>query len=283
MDISVREPKNELLYPELKRIGFDGIDLNFPTWDKLDVILSDKFENVMLEKYKKISDAGLKVCQTHLTYYPAHFPPLEDGSYRAYEKAVLPILIKEIDLVSKMNCRIAVIHLYFEESKENSRAANLQLIEKLLPVLDEKNVILAIENIYASDCGEANLTTAEDLLFYTEHFQSGNLGICLDTGHAVTRRQKPIEMVEKIGKTLKALHLHSNVFKEDLHLPPCFTANVDWRRFHDALDEVDYLGAFNMEISAPPQMNKKTALAYYDMIYGIAEGLIKRDTKSWTE
>jgi hypothetical protein len=38
-----------------------------------------------------------------------------------------------------------------------------------------------------------------------------------------------------------------------------------------------------MEISAPKQMNRRTALSYYDMTYGIANGLIQWDTKSWTE
>ncbi len=278
MDISVKDVKTEALYPGLKRIGFDGIDVVFPRWDQREFILSKKFEDAIIEKYKQISDAGLKVCQTHLTYYPGHLPPLGDGSYKAFEDYMLPIFTKEIGLVAKMNCNIAVIHLYFDASRENSRISNLQLLEKLLPVLEKSNVILAIENIYGPDYGEAHLSTAEDLLFYTDYFHNSHLGVCLDTGHAVTRKQDPVEMAEKLGGVLRAVHLHSNIPENDLHLPPCFINNVDWRKVCHTLIEVGYRGAFNMEISAPEQMSAKIALTYYTMVYSIADGLIQGET-----
>ena len=62
----------ESLYSDLKQIGFAGVDVNFPAWDKRDDILSENFEDIMMERYKQIIDGGLKVCQTHLTYYPDH-------------------------------------------------------------------------------------------------------------------------------------------------------------------------------------------------------------------
>lgn len=274
MDISIRDPRHGSLYLDLKKIGFHGIDFGFPAWNQRESILSEEFEHAVMEKHRQLVAAGLKVCQTHLTYYPSHLPPL-GGSYQAYEEYMLPIFEREIELISKMNCKIAVTHLYFEDSKEKSRASNIRLIEKLLPILKEKNVILSIENIYAAEYGDAHLSTAEDLLFYTDHFQSDYLGICLDTGHAVTRKQDPIEMATKIGKDLKALHLHSNVSRKDLHLPPLFVPNVDWERFCTVLKEINYAGAFNMEISAPRQMNQRTALLYYEMTYEIANGLIR--------
>ena len=283
MDISVRDTKIQSFYSELKLIGFDGVDVNFPTWDQREYILSEKFEDTVMEKYKHITDADLRVCQTHLTYYPGHYPPLGDGSYKAFEDYMLPIFAREIELVSKMNCKIAVIHLYFEESRENSRAGNLQLIEKLLPIAKKSNVILSIENIYGYQHADVHLSTAEDLLYYTDYFNSEYLGICLDTGHAVTRRQDPIEMAERIGSDLKALHVHSNVPERDLHLPPWLINRVDWQRFCEVLTEIGYQGAFNMEITAPKQMNKKNALLYYGMAYGIAEDLIQGESKSWME
>lgn len=283
MDISVRDTRVESFYPELKRIGFDGVDVNFPSWDQREYILSENFEEKIMESYKHIIDAELKVSQTHLTYYPGHYPPLGDGSYKAFEDYMLPIFAREIELVSKMNCKIAVIHLYFEESRESSRAGNLQLIEKLLHAAEKNNVILSIENIFGAHHSDVHLSTAEDLLYYTDRFNSDYLGICLDTGHAVTRRQDPIEMAEKIGVSLKALHVHSNVPERDLHLPPCLVNRVDWQRFCKVLIEIGYQGAFNMEITAPKEMNKKTALSYYAMAYGIAEGLLQGETRSWRE
>lgn len=275
MDVSIREPRHESLYLDLKRIGFHGIDVGFPAWNQRQSILSEEFAAEMMEKYKRIASAGLKVSQAHLTYYPCHIPPLGNGDSAVYEDYMLPIFKREIELISKMNCKIAVIHLYFEESKDKSRAANLRLIEKLLPVLKEQNVVLCIENIYAAEFGDAHLSTAEDLLFYTDHFQSDHLGICLDTGHAITRRQDPIAMATKFGKDLKALHLHSNASGKDLHMPPLFVPRVDWPRFCTVLREIRYPGAFNMEIAAPQQMNQRATLLYYEMVYEIASDLIR--------
>ena len=275
MDISIRNRGIDPLYPDLKQIGFDGVDFGFPGWERREKILAEDFESSILQTYRRIADAGLQISQVHLTYYPGHLPPLGSGTYADFEDYMLPIFKREIELISKMNCNIAVIHLYFEDSKDKSRAANLRLIEKLLPVLKEQNVVLCIENIYAAEYGDAHLSTAEDLLFYTDHFQSDHLGICLDTGHAITRRQDPIAMATKIGKDLKALHLHSNASGKDLHLPPLFVPRVDWTRFCAVLREIRYPGAFNMEIAAPQQMNQRATLLYYEMVYEIASDLIR--------
>ena len=283
MDVSVRDIKIEKLYPQLKKIGFDGLDVSFPKWDQREFILSDEFEGAMMQKYQTIHSAGFKVCQTHLTYYPGHLPPLGDGSYEAFEEYMLPILQKEIGIVAKMHCPLAVIHLYFEESIENSRAGNVRLLRALLPLLEEHGVILAIENIFGPKACEAHLSTAEHLLYYTNYFESPYLGVCLDTGHAITRLQNPVTMLKKLGDTVKALHLHASVNGKDMHLPPALVNNVDWREFYELLHSIGYCGPFNMEITAPAQMNLATALAYYTMAFHLAQGLITGDTKSWTE
>lgn len=283
MKLSVRDPKSSAFYAELNQIGFDGIDFSFPSWNEREQVLADSFEDAILETYQRISDAGLQVCQTHLTYYPGHYPPLGDGSYEAFEECILPILTKEIALVAKMHCRIAVIHLYFEPSRENSQRGNLRLIERLLPELETHGVTLCIENIYGPKYGEAHLTAAEDLLFYTDHFRSTHLGICLDTGHAVTRKQDPIEMITRLGTSLHGLHIHANVPERDLHLPPFFTRTVDWHALFSALESIGYGGAFNMEISAPKQLNRQAALAYYRMVYQIADSIRQHESNSWMD
>ena len=274
MLISIKDPREDELFPELKRIGYDGIDVKLSVWENRELILSREFEASIMEKYQRAYDAGLKVCQTHLTYYPGHLPPLGDGSYEAFEEYMLPIFVRGIELTAKMNCGVAVIHLYFEESKEKSRAGNLKLIEKLLPVLKKNNVILAMENIYGPKYGEANLSCAEDMLYYTEHFKSEHLGVCLDTGHAVTRGQDPVDMLIKLGSSVKALHVHSNFKGADLHLPPTMINNVDFKKFCEVLREIGFTGAFNMEISPPKTMDPNTRILFYAMSNGIAKGLL---------
>ena len=275
MRISVREKD---LYAELKGIGYDSLDVKFPLWNARDFILSDEIDRVFSEKYEKIREAGLSVCQTHLTYYPGHLPPLGDGSYEAFSDYMLPIFEKEIKMTAKMHCPIAVIHLYFEETREESQRKNLDLLAKLLPIAKEAGVTLAIENLYGKGCSDIYLTTAEDLLYYTEHFSDAHIGVCLDTGHAVARGQNPTKMLKALGRRVKALHAHSNVKGYDLHLPPCFTSALDFKAFADALTEIGYEGTFNMEIAPPAQLNRVATVAYYTMVYEMASALF--DTKA---
>ena len=276
MKISVGDMNIEEIYPEIKKIGFKGFDIGFPVYNDREKILSDDFEDLMLKKYEDIKSAGLEVCQTHLTYYPGRAEPLGDGTYKDFEDYMLPIFIKEIEIVAKMNCRVAVIHLYFHKSREISREGNIELIKKLLPVLEKNDVVLAIENVYGPEYGDIHLSTAEDLLYYTDYFKSDYLGVCLDAGHAVVRRQNPIEMLKKINNNLKALHLHSTVPGVDLHLPPYFIINgVDWLEFYDVLSKINYNGTFNMEIKAPKQISIPATVNYYRMVYGIADGIVR--------
>jgi len=64
-------------------------------------------------------------------------------------------------------------------------------------------VILCIEIIYGPKYGEAFVSTADDLKYYTDHFNSPYVGICLDTGHSIIRGQDPLEMLRTLGKAVK--------------------------------------------------------------------------------
>ena len=277
MNISVRDTKSEKFYPIFKEIGFYGIDISFPNWENREYILSEKFESDFLARFQKIEESDLKVTQTHLTYYPGHLQPIGDGSYEAYEEFILPILLREIELTAKMNCRVAVAHMYFRGTPEECRERNLRLIKKLLPKLQENNVILAIENTYGMGYSASCLSTAEDILYYIDYFKNEHIGACLDVGHAVTLNLDPIAMIKTLGRAIKAVHLHSNVPGKDLHLPPMLTKGVDWIGIYEALIRVGYSGSFNMEIVIPSDLNFKAAVAYCELSYNIADGIIKKD------
>ena len=283
MKISVRDPNVESFYPILKEIGYDGVDVSFSKWDQREYILSSSFKEDYIKKYERLTAAGLTVIQTHLTYYPGHFEPLGDGSYEAFEEYMLPIMLQELEVTAMMRCSTAVLHPFFDVSRVVSREGNMKLFGKLLPAAERYGIMLAAENIYCKGHGEAFLTTAEDLLYYTERIESQNFGICLDVGHAVTRKQEPAAMLRALGSRVKALHLHSNVSDRDLHLPPMMVRYVDWVELYGVLENVGYQGAFNMEISPPKQMNRKTAVDYYTMAHGIATGLISKDTDRWMD
>lgn len=268
---------DEACYPKVKNAGFSGVDFSFADYSLRDYILTNEYTDCVLEKYQLLQNEGLCVAQTHLSLYPSHIAPLGDGTYKPFEEYMLPILLKEIELTAKINCRTAVIHLYFESDAEKSRKGNIALIEKLLPALKKYNVILSIENIYAANRGDAHLSTAEDLLYYVDYFKSEYLGICLDTGHAVVLGQNPVAMLEKIGSKLTALHIHTTVLPDDMHLIPNtvhWEEKIDWEEFSRELMKTDYRGTFNMEVKLPNKLKGEPANAFYKLAYAVAKDIV---------
>lgn len=275
MHISVTDNSRDI-FKELKEIGFYGLDVGFQGYSDRDKVLAGDF-GLLHKKYELIKESGLKLCQTHLTYYPGHLGKLGEGTYKDYEDYMLPMLIKEIEFASYMNCRTAIMHPYFEDSKENTRNGNIALIEKLLPVLEKNNVILSVENIYGPTYNDIHHSTAEDLLSYAKYFDSPYVGICLDTGHAVTLKQNPVEMLKKIGDYLTALHVHRTVPGHDMHLIPYYDGYYyDWDEFYDVLSASNYKGTFNMELGAPRNVSNEAVLAHYRLAYEVANSIVNK-------
>lgn len=278
MKISIADCDKKF-YPLLKEIGFCGVDVPFTSYKNRDLILSDEYTESVMSKYKAVTDAGLKVCQTHLSYFPSHGEPIGSGTYEEYEEYMLPILEKEIMLVSQMGCRRAVLHPYFADNLENSRRGNVSLISKLLPTLEKYDVILCIEIIYGPKYGEAFVSTAEDLKYYTDHFSSPYVGICLDTGHSIIRGQDPLEMLGTLGRAVKAFHLHTTMPGMDLHAVPYSTSYYDrvkWDEFYALMCELGFDGTFNMEVRPTPKMGDAAMAAYFRYAYDTAYGIINK-------
>lgn len=284
MEISVSERIGRF-YTDIKESGFYGIDFSFDRFDVREKILSDEYTDYVMKKYSEIKDAGLFVCQTHLTYCsrPNLLNPLMEFDYKIFEEYMLPMLVKEIELTARMGCRTAVLHMYFEPDCELSRKGNVELLSKLLPVCEKYGVILSIENIYDVQkgvyCG-IHLSTAEDLLYYVDYFKNPYLGICLDTGHAIILHQNPVEMLKAIGDKLTALHIHSTVPNMDLHAcPNCvyYGERVDWDEFYNVLKDMDYDGTFNMELAVSEKLSDSAISTFYHFAYEVAKGIVLKN------
>ena len=265
-------------FSEIKTAGFDGVDLSFADYLHRDEILTDAYTRE-IEGIKCLAEhESLSVCQTHLTYYPGHIPPVGDGSYEAFEDFILPLLEKEIELTAMLGCSVAAMHLYFEADRDRSRQFNLRLIRRLIPTLERCGVVLAVENIYGPNYSDAHLSTAGDLLYYVTELGSSHVGVCLDTGHAVIRGQDPASMLSEAQESLCGLHIHSTVPNIDLHsIPYCISygETVDWKKFYSILKDSPYGGSFNLEVRPPDCFDREARLAYYRLAYEAARNIIE--------
>lgn len=266
-------------YPALKKMGYYGLDFSFGHYPKRDEMMTPDYAGEVLAKKRAMEEAGLALVQTHLSYRPSAFLPAEGGNYPDYEAYILPLLEKQLRLTADMGCKVAVMHPYYElGSKENSRRGNIALISKLLPLLEQNGIVLALENVYGPKCSHAHHSTAEELLYYPEYFDSHYVGICLDTGHAVIRGQDPVKMLEAVAPWLAALHLHTTLPGIDLHTIPYFTnqgEQIDWPGFAEALKKTPYRGPFNMELKVPPQLSDQAAVLFYQIAYTVAQDILR--------
>lgn len=270
--ISIRDTA---MSPFIAAGGFYGVDFGFDVYDKRREILAADYEEKILKSYNQITESGLVVSQVHLTYYPGHLQPIGNGTYKAFEEQMLPILIKELEITAKMNCKRAVIHLYFENDIDNSRRGNISLITKLLPYLKKHEITLCIEDIYGPDYSPVHLSTAEELLFYTDHFGAKNVGICLDTGHAIILGQDPVDLAAALGDRIKALHIHSTYGKLDRHMLPFSEGDtVNWHKLYNVLVESRYSGTFNLETGCASDITDEQKREYYKSAYQIALKII---------
>lgn len=274
MNISICD--KDVLYSYLSKIGYSGLDVVFNEFDEREYILSAEYTEYIKEKYEKITKSGLVVSQTHLTYYPGHLEPIGNGTYQEFEDYMLPIFIKEIELTKIMNCKVCVIHLYFEKDKSASREGNIKLLSKLLPYAEKNDVVIAIENIYGNNYADIHLTTKEDLMFYIDFFKSKFLGLCLDTGHSVILKQDPVKLFEEIKDHIVALHLHTTVENVDLHAIPytvSYCESIDWDKLYRQIRSSNYSGPLNFELMPPDNLSEEAKKAYYLFAYETARSI----------
>ena len=266
-------------YEALKEMGYHGVDFSFGSYKDRDYLLTEEYSRAVLEKKEAMNRAGLALSQVHISYRPSAFLPADGGNYEDYEAYLLPVYRKQLRQTMELGCHTAVFHPYYELGREeNTRDGNMRLYEKLMPLLEEGQIVLSLENVYGPKCTHAYHSTAEELLYYTERFDSPWLGICLDTGHAILREQNPVEMLKAVAHRLTALHLHSVLPGLDLHTVPYFTGSaekIDWKAFVVELEKTPYQGAFNMELKVPGQLSEEATLLFYRTAITVAGDILR--------
>lgn len=238
----------------VKRIGFDGIDFSMCEYPQNQEWLSSETAyRTIVSDMEAVKATGLELSQCHLPY-EFGVPVNCADDYMNY---FMPIYKNCLRACGAAGCPIAVIHLYNEADADVTRATNMALLRELLPILQESNVILAIENCYGySATGpvqyfDCNMTTADDMMYYVEAMQDDHIGICLDVGHAAVTRNNPIKMVRRFGKHLVCTHIHSTAKQDNHSIPgsnPSWLERVKWPEFSAVLAEVGYTGTYNLEV-----------------------------------
>ena len=208
-------------YRLIKLVGFDCVML---WW-------SDKFgrgtgyqEDVRLAK-----KAGLEIDNIHTPVHEQNCLSSDnlDGEsvYQTYRQCV--------EDCAAFNIPTMVIHLPTDKYPVNE--LGLKRLEKIIHKAEDKEVQIAFEN----------LENVNNLGMVLNAFQSNYVGFCYDSCHH-QNYAPDIDLLNKYGNRLMALHLHDNGGKRNQHQLP-FDGNIDWTGVMKKISLTGYQGATTLE------------------------------------
>ena len=232
--------------------GFDAIDFSFFPMDDLNCPLYNDDAEDYMRKLRALAESK------GVTFNQAHAPFGFSADAEAdIENKVLPKVTRAMKLASILGVKIIVVHPihHIAPYKGNEKMLfdlNMKYYRALIPYCEEYNIKVATENMWQRDrlrgyIDHDTCSRAEEFNAYLDELDSPWIVGCLDLGHCGLVGEDAAEMIRAMGnKHIKALHVHDNDHKADLHVPP-FYGKMDWKSITKALADINYDGDFTFE------------------------------------
>ncbi len=197
---------------------------------------------------------------TRLTLHSMHAPIARDyaaGTWKdnlslaaadeGRRKAAVGETLATLDVAAAVPYSALVLHAGIPEpyggAADNHVGSLVRSLEELSPVAQRYNVRLAVEVI------PNVISTAAALVDLVESdLDAGDLGICMDVGHARLMGDV-VEAIETCSGHLATTHIHDNRGRNDDHLVPG-KGSIDWDATLLAFQKVGYDGAWIFELAA---------------------------------
>jgi sugar phosphate isomerase/epimerase len=163
-------------------------------------------------------------------------------------KATLHEIETALQIAKIIPFEFVVVHLGVPVAQhpgqdDNNRDAALRSVEDIHRMADAVGVKVALEVMGNS------LSTAPDLVELLErNFDSADLGICMDVGHAHILGDTA-EAIETTSEYLVTTHIHDNRRLSDDHLVP-FQGSINWAAAIMAFEKIGYDGVLMYEVRA---------------------------------
>jgi sugar phosphate isomerase/epimerase len=162
-------------------------------------------------------------------------------------------LLHCLDLCAALGGRVVVLHTPcggsgLAVSDENAVDALLDHDQRILEPACRHAQKLALD--IALENGRS-LAHMRYILSLRDLIGAGNLGFCVDTGHAALGDLGPVQAIRLASSRLYSTHLQDNLGCADDHLPPG-RGKIDWAAVFAALREVDYRRTLMLELTDSP-------------------------------
>ena len=244
----------------IKASGFDALDYCMCSPPSNDNMLGDDY----LERAYALRDHLQKInfpCnQAHAPYsvgYGSSFDKNDDGYV---------MVTRAIEIASILGAPNVIVHpINYTPVTVDMMDYNKKYFSSLVPYCEKFGINVSVENLLRRDndrdCNFPVLGDPYQHMKLVDSIGSEHINICLDVGHSAATGYDPAEVIRAMdNKHLKALHIHDNDLKQDLHLLP-YNGRIKWKNVLAALSEIDYQGDFNFEtvrfhLSLEPEIMK---------------------------
>lgn len=165
-------------------------------------------------------------------------------------KSNINYLLKCIQVASELKATHVTLHVgkfyWFPVGpwmRKKSLNRFIKNMRKVLKVCEDKNVIVALENVVPIPNGSEYYLlgdSVEDFKFIFSNLESRHLKFCLDTGHA-NMGEGVLEYINNFHDKLCCVHYHDNNGLNDEHLP-IGEGNIPWEELAEKLININYQG-----------------------------------------
>lgn len=268
----------------IKNAGFDCIDFNID--EKLRIgSLAQKGENPFFSKsveeildffrpQKEAADRiGVRYGQMH-----APFPVYVEGNDAANE-AIIDAVEKCMAVCALFACPYLIVHpIIWSGSKAEEYEMNMAFYQKLIPAAKKYGVCICLENMFDGSTGHIVEAVCSDFADAVQYIDELNaiageeiFGFCYDVGHATLLGKNQRRSLNILGKRVKALHIHDNDGRSDLHMQPFAYSRgryyvTEWDELLAGLSDIGYDGVLSFEtfhsLTALPDPLKPSMLSY---------------------
>ncbi len=203
----------------------------------------------------EVAAAASRLRDLQMEAYSFHAPfadridisdPDEGGRNRSLQE-----MMRAAEAAAQLQARYFVVHPGPEEEFHGTVQEHHQrrgLATDALQRISRRCAELGIGFVLENQLRHLLFGSAGDLLWFTGALDAGDLGFCLDTGHAHLSGDLN-GMVRQFSGLIRMVHAHDNRGDRDAHLPPG-EGTIDWRRTLALLAEIGFEGTIILELDS---------------------------------
>lgn len=242
-----RETGEKISYAEAVRrcadAGFEVMDINLCGLHRgPGVLREDNWRKVAEDIRNEAEKCGVRFVQSHLPYRSMSMQ-CDLDLFKTAEGAELyrELSLRAIEITHILGGKWAVIHpMNDREAVVGDNEAhikyNLRILDREIDLCHKLNVGLAFENIFDQHHLRRFGMRAMELKQFIDYCNDPLIEACWDVGHGNITMERQAEGIRVLGKHIKALHIHDNNGRDDLHAMP-FTGTVQWEEIMHAMYE----------------------------------------------